>query len=707
MTANDRIILLDTDSSTKNEIDKILEEEFSFSNSDLITNKSDLEQQNFNSIKVFLINQELSWLNVPVFLKQLSVDYPYITKIVFSIGTATKKPATIEQRYFDGSLGNFQDNSHLFGSVLSFALQRTEERKQYSELYKEYKLLFDSTPIGFFRSTEEGKLLLLNSAMINLFGYDSEEEMSHVQVKDLYFDPDHRNTALESFRDKGYFSSIQEKMKKKNGEVFWVSMQARAIFDSSGKLDYYEGSLIDITREKELELQIRDSEKQYRNLFETTGTGICLINEDSSIEICNFRFEEITRYSRTEIEKKMKWIDFIPVNELEKLSQMSNQIRTENISFTHQIETQLITKDGEILDIIAFINYIPEKKQSINSFIDITERKQIERELKESERRYKEAKLIAQAAEFIYDIKTEIIRSSEDTISLFGFENDIKKSGNIFEIIHPDDKEKLRKTFKQSIDDNLPIATSFRVVLDNKEEKSLYLRGDVIFDDNDPVEIIGLIQDITPLTKTEQELRKSETKFKNIFGSAPFGLFMYELNEKNQLIFRATNKSSDEILGVDTTKFLGKTIEEAFPGLAETEILERYKIAAKEGISWSSNRIDYEDGAISGAYEVNAFQTSPNVMSVAFQDVTERIRMQEELRDAFDQIEKNLEQFAVLVDSIRNPLAVIVGLVDQYGKEEKEIVIKHANLIDDIISHIDERTLESEEVRRFLKKNFD
>ena len=91
----------------------------------------------------------------------------------------------------------------------------------------------------------------------------------------------------------------------------------------------------------------------------------------------------------------------------------------------------------------------------------------------------------------------------------------------------------------------------------------------------------------------------------------------------------------------------------------------------------------------------------------AVRDISDRKKAEKEIVTAFEQIEKNLEQFSVLIDSIRNPLAVIVGLIDQYGKDEKEIAIKHVNLIDDIISHIDERTQESREVRDYLKKYFD
>jgi PAS domain S-box-containing protein len=79
---------------------------------------------------------------------------------------------------------------------------------------------------------------------------------------------------------------------------------------------------------------------------------------------------------------------------------------------------------------------------------------------------------------------------------------------------------------------------------------------------------------------------------------------------------------------------MGKTIEEAFPPLAETEIPEMYRRAAADGTPWHSEQIHYEDDLIQGAYEVHAFQTAPNVVTVVFLDITDRKRAEEQLRDS-------------------------------------------------------------------------
>ncbi|QYZ78486.1 PAS domain S-box protein [Methanofollis formosanus] len=88
-------------------------------------------------------------------------------------------------------------------------------------------------------------------------------------------------------------------------------------------------------------------------------------------------------------------------------------------------------------------------------------------------------------------------------------------------------------------------------------------------------------------------------------------------------------------------------------------------------------------------------------------DVTERRRLEEMREEAFAQIERNFTQLAVLNDQIRNPLTAIVGLAGMAGGVLSEAVLKHAMEIDDIVTHLDERWLESEAVRGFLQKHYD
>jgi len=86
-------------------------------------------------------------------------------------------------------------------------------------------------------------------------------------------------------------------------------------------------------------------------------------------------------------------------------------------------------------------------------------------------------------------------------------------------------------------------------------------------------------------------------------------------------------------------------------------------------------------------------------------DVTATKMMEEVEAKAFLQIEKNIEQLAILGDHIRNPLAVIVGIADLEGGETAASIIQQARIIDTIITQLDRGWIESEKIREYLKKN--
>jgi PAS domain S-box-containing protein len=139
---------------------------------------------------------------------------------------------------------------------------------------------------------------------------------------------------------------------------------------------------------------------------------------------------------------------------------------------------------------------------------------------------------------------------------------------------------------------------------------------------------------LTGRSQTEATLRDSEQRFRNIVESSPMGMHMYRLESNDRLVFVGANPAANRLLGVDNSQFIGKTIEEAFPPLAETEVPERYRRAAQMGEPWQTEQIEYEDAKINGAFEVYAFQTSPGKMVALFLEITERKRIEEALKES-------------------------------------------------------------------------
>jgi PAS domain S-box-containing protein len=273
---------------------------------------------------------------------------------------------------------------------------------------------------------------------------------------------------------------------------------------------------------------------------------------------------------------------------------------------------------------------------------------------------------------YIYNIdEGRNVYTSPDVTSWLGYASgagDGNPLGAMEEAIHPEDLAAVREHLKKVAEsaDGEVLESEYRVRRADGGWQWFRSR-DTVFTrrpDGSAKQIIGSASDITGLKNAEQELkaanqqlsatnqelkateqqlkanisalRLSEEKFRNIVDCSPLGIHMYSLEDDGRLIFTGYNPAADNILRVDHGQFIGKTIEEAFPPLIQTEVPERYRQAARDGRPWHAENIEYKDGRIAGAFEVHAFQTSQGQMAAKFIDITRRVRLQEELDNIFN-----------------------------------------------------------------------
>lgn len=247
----------------------------------------------------------------------------------------------------------------------------------------------------------------------------------------------------------------------------------------------------------------------------------------------------------------------------------------------------------------------------------------------------------------VTDFNGRVTECNQATANLYGFSDKTELVGKeSFEFIVPKDRPRALENMRKALEQGYIKNREYTCLTKNGKEFPAEISAAVIMDSTgNPKSFVGITKDISERKQAEAELRDSEERFRSIVESSPMGIHIYHMEPDGRLVFTDANAAADKILSVDNKRFIGQTIENAFPPLAETEVPERYRLAASRGESWSTEQIDYENEQIRGAYEVYAFQTTPGKMAVLFNDITERSRM-------IDELAAERERLAVTLRSI-------------------------------------------------------
>ncbi|MBP7299690.1 MAG: PAS domain S-box protein [Methanoculleus sp.] len=212
--------------------------------------------------------------------------------------------------------------------------------------------------------------------------------------------------------------------------------------------------------------------------------------------------------------------------------------------------------------------------------------------------------------------------------------------------------------------------------------------------------IVAIARDITERIRVERDLRIKESAIESsingILIADPEGVVTY------------ANPSFAEMFGYSGPEALrGMNLKRFFvdPSAAEEivrDLLEnRPVILETEGLRSDASPFYIE---VSGSVVRND-AGDPICIMLVVMDITERIRLDRLKRESYAQLGKNIEQFAVIGDHIRNPLQVIVGCAEMIDDPLAEKILEQARLIDRFIAELDRGWIESLNVRNFLRKH--
>jgi len=133
---------------------------------------------------------------------------------------------------------------------------RAEEALRESE--ERYRSLVENLNIGVFRNTPDlsGHYIQANPELVELFGYESMNELMRSQVAENYLHPGERSAFLRKISTQGWLKNEVLQMKKKDGTPILAEVNAKAVFDDGGRIRWIDGVIEDITARVKIEEEL-------------------------------------------------------------------------------------------------------------------------------------------------------------------------------------------------------------------------------------------------------------------------------------------------------------------------------------------------------------------------------------------------------------------------------------------------------------------
>ena len=373
-----------------------------------------------------------------------------------------------------------------------------------SEGEEKYRSIFNNSLMGIYQSTPEGRYITANQAFASIFGYDSPEDMMHVVTniaQDMYINPEDRQKCLQQLRDKGV-AVFELPCKRKDGSTLWVMNHVRVVTDIHGHVDYYDGIICDITELKRLEEFLNKSVQKFTTAFlrNSIPTAITTVKEGRYVDVSD-SFLELNGLKREEVVGKTSiGIGFITA---EQRSILINELH--RYGYVKNLETAIRTGDGEIHHVLFnSTQFCLEGEDLLVTMItDITDRKQAEDALRESEVRFRRLHEASFGGIMIHD-KGVILEANQGLALLSGYALPELIGMNGLQLISPECRDLFTKNVETN--DEKPFE-----IVGVKKNESIYhaeIQGKSIPYHGKQV-MVAEFRDISERKKMEEILRKT------------------------------------------------------------------------------------------------------------------------------------------------------------------------------------------------------
>ncbi len=263
-------------------------------------------------------------------------------------------------------------------------IQRQEAPAKLVDADQKYLSIFNNAVEGIYLTTPIGTYLDVNPALAAIYGFASPDELIHHFrdiKKQLYVDPGRRDAFIAILKREKEVTGFESQVHRKNGEIIWITENARAVFTDQGEVSYYEGTVMEITARKQAERDLEIQTAYFSQLFANSPQAIVIIDMHRNVVNCNKGFEDLFGYSVTDIIGFGMRSLIVP----DELLVECENVRTSILDGkTCQCETMRRHKNGKLIP-VSMIGFPVRVGDNINGTIyiyqDISERKSFEEQI--------------------------------------------------------------------------------------------------------------------------------------------------------------------------------------------------------------------------------------------------------------------------------------------------------------------------------------
>lgn len=413
---------------------------------------------------------------------------------------------------------NADERHQLTEQITALQQQLLDEKKRCEALLEKgqlYQTVWNHALAGLYL-IQDGIYQLVSPMAASYMGY-SIPELVGVKSADIIHPEDRKKTRknvmemLAGRLDRPYSFRVITK----TDDVRWV-IETVTSTTYRGKPAIL-GNAMDITARKLTEEKLKESENFYRTLFETTGTATMILENDMTVSLVNAQFEKMTGYKKSEWEGKKKWMEMVAPEDIPKMQQYHRLRRLHPEAVPKNYEFKLVDSQKKLRDILITVDLIPGTDKSICSDIDLTELKDAERKLKESERFYRTLFETTGNATIIIedDMTISLINSEFEKLTGYKKEEWEGKKKWTELVAYQEDLDRLKSYhhLRRKNPEDAPKNYEYRMRDSRGRIRNIYCTVDMIPGTS---KSFSSFTDITEIRNAEQELSRKSKKLEDL-----------------------------------------------------------------------------------------------------------------------------------------------------------------------------------------------